>query len=98
MAQFRKKPVVIDAVQWDGEHYPEASWFPRLTELPVHWSEVAKRSATQEGCVTRHTDFLHIGTKEGVMAAAPGDWIIRGIAGEIYPCKPEIFAVTYEAA
>ena len=47
-------------------------------------------SATDEGC--------EIPTLEGVMLAQPGDWIIRGIQGEFYPCKPDIFAATYEPA
>ena len=41
---------------------------------------------------------LYIGTLEGQMTATPGDWIIKGVAGEFYPCKPDIFAATYEAA
>lgn len=58
MAKFRKKPVVIEAVQ------------------------VTERQEIQ--------------TLEGVMVASPGDWIITGVKGERYPCKPDIFAATYE--
>ncbi len=50
------------------------------------------------GGVLRDGDDLLIGTLEGVHRAKPGDWIIRGIKGELYPCKPEIFAATYEDA
>ncbi len=39
---------------------------------------------------------LFIGTREGAMVANPGDWIIKGVAGEFYPCKPDIFKLTYE--
>lgn len=95
--KYRKKPVVIDAIQWDGENYPATTWLPNLTEFPdYHWTEGAKRAALSPEEITRHLDFLHIGTLEGVMACAPGDWIIRGVKGEIYPCKPDIFAATYE--
>lgn len=47
--------------------------------------------------VTGRTHALHIKTPEGLMRAAPGDWIIKGVSGEFYPCKPDIFAATYEA-
>lgn len=43
-------------------------------------------------------ESLYIDTLEGVMEAQPGDWIIRGVKGEVYPCKPDIFAATYEPA
>ncbi|MCA9427919.1 MAG: hypothetical protein KC994_22760 [Candidatus Omnitrophica bacterium] len=46
--------------------------------------------------LTEEEDLVHIGTLEGVMTATPGDFIIRGVAGEVYSCKPEIFEMTYE--
>lgn len=46
--------------------------------------------------LTEHERFAHIDTLEGVMTASPGDYIIRGVAGEVYPCKPDIFEKTYE--
>jgi hypothetical protein len=110
MARFRKKPVVIEAVKWNGctvgltnggvpmetERLELPAWLPTCSEtLPT---EALTRAATKPGEVRRHDDWLYIGTLEGVMAAAPGDWIIRGVAGEIYPCKPEIFEATYEPA
>lgn len=121
MSQFRKKPVVIEAVRWRGyssqlgitSEAPDQpieitvenmsgvrwdklpAWLP--TCLPPLETEALTRASVQPGEIRRYTDFLHIGTLEGVMAAAPGDWIIRGIKGEIYPCKPDIFAATYEA-
>ena len=77
---WRKKPVVVQAVQFDGTlasvealHIPEAS------------QDLGSRT-------------LQIPTLEGVMTAQPGDWIIRGVQGEFYPCKPDIFAATYEPA
>lgn len=53
-----------------------------------------------EGCFGWHQteDGIAIPTLEGTMIAAPGDWVIKGVAGEFYPCKPDIFAATYEAA
>lgn len=84
--RFRKRPVVIDAVQFGGS-YPEG-------DLPEWWS-----IACHKGTITRDgdLDLLYIKTLEGEMTARPGDWIIRGIQGELYPCKPDIFAATYEA-
>ncbi|TPM89872.1 hypothetical protein [Mesorhizobium sp. B2-1-3A] len=109
MAKFRKKPVVIEAIKWTGEvtgltnggipfeterlEYP--SWMPPCSEtLPT---EAATIAAVEPGQVRRFIDILYIGTLEGTMAAMPGDWIIRGVKGEIYPCKPDIFDATYEA-
>ena len=76
--RYRKRPVVIEAVQYDGT-FPLA--FLRGDE------RVTSGSAGS----------LEISTLEGVMRAEKGDWIIRGIKGELYPCKPDIFAQTYEA-
>ncbi len=61
----------------------------------VHGSEVA------EWCGSKYDDVLHqiiIGTLEGDMVASSGDWIIRGVKGEFYPCKPDVFELTYEPA
>ena len=80
--RFRKKPVVIEAAQWNGKNLSELSeWSGR------EWDVVP------DGEV----NLLAVLTLEGVMFARPGDWIIRGVAGEFYPCKPAIFAETYEA-
>ena len=82
MPKFRKRPVVIEAVQWTGE----------LTD------ELHELFGDQEICVkTSNPPYLSINTKEGHMLASVGDWIIKGVAGELYPCKPDIFAATYEA-
>lgn len=87
MAKFRKKPVVIEAVQYLGECSPVLDF---LTE-----SECS-RVAFVPGKRARHR-AIRIETLEGVMLAKAGDWIIRGIKGELYPCKPDIFEATYEA-
>lgn len=83
MAKFRKKPVVIEAFCWTGGHDQE--------EDP-EWI-VAKIEA---GEVHFLGDTMAIGTLEGVMRANPGDWVIQGVNGEVYPCKPDIFEKTYE--
>lgn len=88
MSKFRKKPVVIDAVLWTGS---------RLEPSAPEWmKEALHHTPADVGGVMRIGDTIHIGTLEGVMAASPGDWIIRGIKGELYPCKPDIFAASYE--
>ena len=81
MAKYRKKPVVIDAIQWTGDNESE--------------NRVRQFYGDQAG-LTRHHDVLLIETPEGVMTASIGDWIIKGVQGEFYPCKPDIFATTYE--
>lgn len=93
---FRKKPVTITAVEWDGTT-------DRATEI-IDWILAAGGSATYRcdrpgGCPgTDDAHNLLIRTLEGDMLASPGDWIIRGVAGEHYPCRPDIFAETYEPA
>ncbi|MES2942908.1 MAG: hypothetical protein V4772_08570 [Pseudomonadota bacterium] len=77
--KFRKKPVVIEAVQFDGT-------FGSVEAMRI------PSCAQNLGSKT-----LEIETLEGVMTAQPGDWIIRGVKGEFYPCKPDIFAATYDA-
>lgn len=90
MAQFRKKPVVIDAVQWTGDNLREVIDFAGLHPSAEKWTW-----AEYEAVVAR--DGLKIFTLEGPMMATPGDWIIKGVKGEFYPCKPDIFAATYES-
>jgi len=85
MSKFRKKPVVIEAIQWTGN----------LDDLPRIIMELSVTDARLMATDGKHLD---IKTLEGVMTAGVGDWIIRGVKGEIYPCKPDIFEATYEAA
>lgn len=101
MPKFRKKPVVIDAMQFvrHGEHTNLLEW------LAGHGLSVGvmPMGAWWRQCVTGpgREDFewrLVIKTLEGDIEASPGDWIIRGVEGEFYPCKPSIFAGTYEPA
>lgn len=86
---FRKKPVVIEAYRFDN----------RLSNRPPFWLRIAQ----DKGLVTVKTKRdlatgMTIKTLEGEMTAEIGDWIIKGVKGEIYPCKPDIFAATYEPA
>lgn len=87
--QYRKKPAVIEAVQWDGR---------RLSHVPGWLSKAINTHPGEIGGVFRVGEQIHVFTLEGTMIATPGDWIIRGVKGELYPCKPDIFAATYEPA
>jgi hypothetical protein len=86
MAKYRKRPVVIEAIQW----MPDANGV-NTNPIPLEWGN-GPRVADDGG------QTLIIRTLEGDMRAEPGDWIIRGVKGEFYPCKPDIFAATYESA
>lgn len=81
--QFRKKPVVIEAIQYDGTHQ---------SHREIVSAFGANISADKDGAGRP----LSITTLEGVMTARVGDWIIKGVNGEVYPCKPDIFEKTYE--
>ena len=86
--RFRKKPVEIDAWQFDA---PEFMTQPKWLNDCIVAGKVTYRPTT----ATASAAYL-IKTLEGTMRADPGDWIILGIKGEVYPVKPEIFAATYE--
>lgn len=83
--KFRKKPVVIDAVQFTGKNAFEV------------WSFMGRVDLLDNPDL-HSTDHPVIQTLEGTLTASPGDWIIRGVKGEFYPCKPDIFEATYEPA
>lgn len=90
---FRKNPVEIKAMQFDGSA-------ERATEI-IDWAiendvTITYHCPDGEAC-RRDTHSLHVCTLEGTMTALPGDWIIRGVQGEFYPCKPDIFEATYTA-
>lgn len=89
--KFRKKPVVIDAIEFIVEHDGRNN-----SEYAARWCGGCIRSEAKAGDPTDVAYWLDIPTLEGVMAATPGDWIIRGVQGEFYPCKPDIFDATYE--
>lgn len=77
MPKFRKKPVVIEAMQFFGSSYDTLEEF------------VGGNAQFRDG-------ELIIATLEGALRAAPMDWIIKGVKGEFYPCKPDIFDATYD--
>ena len=79
---FRKRPIVIEAVQWTGKNHREIDSFVGES---VDWISVG-------GGVSE----LGVKTLEGELFAAVGDWVIKGIKGEFYPCKQDIFEKTYE--
>ena len=89
--KFRKKPVMIDAVEWTGENLLQVIRF-----TGQHASAMSYKWEDYEDLVQR--DGLKISTLEGTMKASIGDWIIKGVEGEYYPIKADIFQKTYEAA
>lgn len=76
--KYRKKPVVVEAVQWNGNNYKEVIDF---AENKIWFDALGN---------------IWIATLEGDMVAKKGDYIIKGVQGEFYPCKPDIFEETYE--
>jgi hypothetical protein len=90
MPRFRKRPVTVDAVQWGGvgDHPAVRPW--------IHpYSDVSKGVCGY--CAAPMGAHGWIDTREGGHIVCPGDWVITGVAGENYPCKPDIFEQTYEA-
>lgn len=83
MPKFRKKPIVIEAIQFTGDNVSEI------------WD--AFGAADIYGPTEENPDSLVIDTIEGKMKAGVGWWVVKGIEDEFYPCKPEVFAATYEA-
>lgn len=84
--KFRKKPIVIEAFQWLHQGN-----FVKWRSLPKWFI-----TAYEKGDVLPLTDGIEIHTLEGWYKANVGDWIIQGIKGEIYLCRPDVFELTYE--
>lgn len=95
MTRFRKKPVVIEAIKYTGENLREVLDF---TGKHPSWGKWFSDFDAYEAHVRADRGVFKIMTLEGTMEALPGDWVIRGVRGEHYPCKPDIFEATYEAA
>lgn len=109
MSKFRKKPVVVEATQWfkNGDHPKDdrdtfkssATGIPFLGEGKVvryfRRPSILGEHPCPE-CTILHHEHGWIDTKEGGHRVCPGDWIITGVVGEFYPCKPNIFEKTYE--
>jgi len=81
MAKYRKRPVIIDAIQWTGRNRYKVKHFLKKDFMGFQFTN-------------RIT--VKIKTLEGIMRASPRDWIIRGVEGEHYACKPDIFEATYQ--
>lgn len=84
MAKYRKRPVVIEAVRFLGDRGLEGripDWYHKACANRV---------------LVSHKGSLIVHTTEGSLFASPGDYIIQGVEGELYPCKPSIFEATYE--
>lgn len=101
--KFRKKPVVIEAIQLTWENWSEVCDFvpkPHFDRGVYTDADGAPLHASAEPARDNDGDCDHIGlyinTKEGRMLASENDWIIKGVKGEFYPCKPDIFSFTYE--
>jgi hypothetical protein len=92
MSKFRKKPVVIEAMQVNGTH-------ARMQEI-IEWinsyNPRFNASDSNTWTVSAYYGELKIKTLGGEMTAVKSDWIIKGVKDEFYPCKPDIFAATYE--
>lgn len=80
MPKYRKKPVVVEAEQFDGTLECAERLASKYRDVWVDWT----------------SGKLRVYTLEGIIFASPGDWIIVGVNGEVYPCKPDVFAKTYE--
>ena len=88
MAWFRKKPVVVEAQRLGDKWLVDSFWQDVVDRrIVLHTNKVNDMTI----------GYAEIHTLEGVMRAEVGDWIIRGVRGELYPCKPDIFEATYEA-
>ena len=98
MPRYCKKPVEIEAVQWDGTAdgaTPIVEWITAAGAAANYLCSNPDRCAGTDGD-TPH--YIEIHTLEGDMRADLGDWIVKGVQGEFYPCKPDIFEATYEPA
>lgn len=84
--KFRKKPVVIEAIQFTGDS--------SFAQMINHWGKSFDDVTSQKD----GKENFFIETLEGDHCACVGDWIIKGVKGEFYPCKPDIFEMTYEPA
>ena len=110
MTLYRKKPVVVEATRWfkNGDH-PDDDVFrpfedsgeipkePREGRVVRYFRHPAYRGGAKHTCGCHYDNHGWIDTLEGGHIVCPGDWIIRGIKDEVYPCKPDIFEATYEA-
>jgi hypothetical protein len=91
MPKFRKKPVIIEAIQLRHDNRTEILLFAKM-KIDVQLST----DTYPDMSIAKMVAFIK--TDEGTMRADEGDWIIKDVKGEFYPCKPDIFEQTYEPA
>lgn len=97
-SRYRKRPVVIEAMRWDGT---AADATPIIDWILGHGGTATYQCANPDRCSAHNGDGPHsiaILTLEGTMSASIGDWIIKGVAQEFYPCRSDVFEQTYEPA
>ena len=92
MTKYRKKPVVIDAYQW----FKVSDYEEGVTRDVHYYRSPAVNGKNKCKCVLIMHNHGWTDTLEGGHTVCPGDWIITGVKGETYPCKPDIFELTYE--
>lgn len=90
--RFRKKPVVIEARRWFGDDRDWREFYDWCRDSQGVSILTGPHPTSENGLLVR----VGLTTLEGTMMAEPGDWIIKGVKGEFYPCKPDIFEATYE--
>ena len=91
MTRYRKRPVVIDAIEWKG-HWADLLGFITVLNMEGRTVDPAKHFSASRS----NDSVLQIHTLEGKMDCRPGDWLVCGVEGEFYPVKPAIFEQTYE--
>lgn len=97
--RFRKKPVEIEALRVPApiDYYHESEYLDAVNVVASWCYGVVVLAGGPFDLADPHrARAIQISTLEGVMTASPGDWVIRGVQGEHYPCKPDIFAATYD--
>jgi hypothetical protein len=101
MKQYRKKPVVVHAMQWDGTSISASEIIDDLIKLSKNWPELdeslhGKSKGIGYFNLPGEKFSFEVMTLEGKMQITPNDYVIVGLAGEVYPCKPDIFEKTYK--
>lgn len=91
MAKYKKKPVIIEAYQYDGDFIGQNGWY-----APDWIKQAYENGVLFYREIDNTTPELFISTLEGFMKCNVGDYIIKGVKGELYPCKPDFFEKTYE--
>lgn len=92
MAKFKKRPVVIEAFEFTED----VALRYLIDREPLPFADIGVSGDFRTKPRILYRAWINIETLEGTMRAYVGDWIIRGVKGELYPCKPDVFAATYE--